>query len=203
MAISPKTHPETDDLSLWQAFKKGDEMAFTVLYQRYIRVLYAYGKKLLSDDELVEDTIQDLFTDLWRMRDKLGDARSVKFYLFRSLRRKIHKSLTPDYLFREDWENTDEKLLPTLPSFESVLTDSENSQWKTDQLENWLKSLPTRQYEALVLKYYQEFDYSEIGIILSINEQSARNLVQKALLSLRKIAIPLLILLLLGTILNF
>ena len=180
-----------DDLILWQAFKKGDEAAFTALYQRYVRVLYSYGKKILADDELVEDTIQDLFTDLWRMREKLGDAESVKFYLFRSLRRKIHLSQKPDYLFGEDWANTDEKLLPTFPSSETTLVENESTELQIKKLQNWLKTLPERQYEAVTLRFYQNFEYDEIGAILAINEQSARNLVQKAIINLRKIAVSI------------
>ena len=183
----------TDDLALWQAFKKGEEKAFTALYQRYVRVLYSYGKKILADDELVEDTIQDLFTDLWRMREKLSDAESVKFYLFRSLRRKIHLSQKPDYLFGEDWENTDEKLLPTLPSSETTLVENESTELQIKKLQNWLKNLPERQYEAVLLRFYQNFEYDEIGAILGINEQSARNLVQKAIINLRKMAVFLLV----------
>ena len=187
----------SDDLALWQAFKKGDEAAFTVVYQRYVRVLYGYGKRILADDELVEDTIQDLFTDLWRMREKLSDAESVKFYLFRSLRRKIHLSQKPDYLFGEDWENTDEKLLPTLPSSETTLVENESTELQIKKLKNWLKTLPERQYEAVLLRVYQNFEYDEIGAILAINEQSARNLVQKAIINLRKMAVSIVLALML------
>ena len=51
-----------------------------------------------------------------------------------------------------------------------------------------LSNLPERQSKALVLRFYDEFSYGEIGELLGVNEQSARNLIQRGLENLRKLA---------------
>ncbi|RRB02243.1 RNA polymerase sigma factor [Larkinella rosea] len=178
----------TDDKTLWQAFKRGDETAFSLLYQRYVRVLFSYGKKITGDEQAVEDAVQDLFVDLWQSRSRLSDVESARFYLFRSLRRKIHRSIRPDQVLSERWETTDELLLPISHAAETEVINAELLQIQTADLQAKLKSLPLRQYEVLILYYYQDFTYPQIAMMLGINEQSVRNLLQRALLKLRQFA---------------
>lgn len=178
----------TDDKTLWQAFKRGDETAFSMLYQRYVRVLFSYGKKISGDEQVVEDAVQDLFVDLWQSRSRLSDVESARFYLFRSLRRKIHKSIRPDQLLAERWETTDELLLPISQAPETDVINAELLQIQIADLQAKLKTLPLRQYEVLILYYYQDFTYAQIAAILSVNEQSVRNLLHRALHKLRQFA---------------
>ncbi|QHW00277.1 RNA polymerase sigma factor [Spirosoma endbachense] len=178
----------TDDKLLWQAFKQGDKGAFSLLYQRYIRVLLSYGNKISQDEQAVEDAVQDLFVDLWQSRRRLSDVESARFYLFRSLRRKIHQSIRPDQSLSENWESTDEAFLPISPAQETELINAETIQLQTTDLQGKMKSLPLRQYEVLMLYYYQGFNYAQIASILAINEQSVRNLLQRGLHKLRQLA---------------
>lgn len=189
--ILNSTHNE--DKLLWTAFKQGDENAFTLLYQKYVRILFSYGKKLIVDEEAVEDLIQDLFIDLWQSRAKLADVESPKFYLFRSLRRRIHKWQTSN-LHKQSWDAADDRIHPVAPPKEYEIIEAESCQRQKDELNVWLKNLPVRQYEVLMLKFYQDFSYEEIAEILTINEQSVRNLVQRAVIKLRQLTISLLLL---------
>lgn len=171
----------------------GDTTAFEELYRRYFQILFSYGKRFLNNEDIVKDSIQDLFIDLWRTHKSLKQAQSVKFYLISSLRRKIHRSLQPDYLLGDDWEHVNEMLLPVHPSVEIDFTVLEEEYMNKAKVSAWLRQLPTRQNEALVLRYFHNFEYSEIAKILDIKEQTARNLVQKAIILLRKMAISWLI----------
>jgi RNA polymerase sigma factor (sigma-70 family) len=189
-----------DDKLLWQAFKLGDEVAFTSLYQRHVRVLYSYGKKLLADEAAVEDLIQDLFIDLWQNRQRLSEIDSPRFYLFKALRRRIYKILPAARNMDCSIETMPDDLTPvTLPE-EFYIIEEENSRKQKDSLALWLKSLPVRQYEVLMLRYYEDFSYQEIAEILSIHEQSVRNLTQRAVLKLRQLSIHSI---LLAILLNF
>jgi RNA polymerase sigma factor (sigma-70 family) len=185
-----------EDKLLWQAFLLGDELAFTALYQRHIKTLFSYGKKLLADDDAVEDLIQDLFIDLWQSRSRLSEVESPRFYLFRSLRRRIHKSLSPIQQRGQNWESVTEDTLPVSLPQEFLLIEEEGVQKQKNSLDFWLKSLPLRQHEVLILRYYQDFSYAEISEILTINEQSVRNLIQRGLLKLRQLSIHSILLLL-------
>lgn len=177
-----------DDKLLWQEFLLGDEVAFTTLYQRHVRSLFSYGKKLLPQDDVIEDLIQELFIDLWQSRSRISEVESPRFYLFRALRRRIHKSaLLPGS--SQNWETITEETLPVTYPLEFYIIEEEDIKKQSDHLSGWLKSLPVRQHEVLILRYYQNFSYAEISEMLSIHEQSVRNLIQRAVLKLRQLSL--------------
>lgn len=192
--MMPSRPVDRDDFALWRDLRSGDESAFTTLYQRYVRVLYSYGQKIAGNTTLVDDAVQDLFVDLWRMRYNLSDitADSVRFYLYRSLRRKLHRALRPEETLIDT--PTDRVAgLADLP-VETLIIEQESDQHRGQQLQQWLTNLSLRQYEALMLYYFQEHTYGQIAEVMQINEQSARNLVQKALHRLRELTALLLLL---------
>jgi DNA-directed RNA polymerase specialized sigma24 family protein len=83
-------HPQhMDDVMLWAAFRSGDEKAFITLFDRFSPAMFNYGCKISAERELVKDAVQELFIDIWQSRKRLGDTDSIKFYLFKSLRRKL------------------------------------------------------------------------------------------------------------------
>jgi RNA polymerase sigma factor (sigma-70 family) len=53
-------------------------------------------------------------------------------------------------------------------------------------LNHFINDLPSRQKEALYLRYTQELTVDQIADTLDMNYQSANNLLHRALLSLRK-----------------
>ncbi|HEY9488870.1 MAG TPA: sigma factor, partial [Chryseosolibacter sp.] len=81
---------------IWKAFKKGSKEAFATIYKEHVRDLLNYGYKVTSDRRLIEDSIQDLFFELWKNRSGLSDTDSIRFYLFRALRYKIVRNAKVD-----------------------------------------------------------------------------------------------------------
>lgn len=183
-----QNHNASQDIQQWEAMIKGDQNAFGKLYESYFKLLYNYGRKICSDSSRVEDCIHDLFVDLWRYRASLSSTTSVRFYLYRSLRRKIVRDKDEVLKLYDDASFIEEviHLSSQSPEFDIIQTESRDH--KTAQLRKLLNDLSPRQYEALVLHFYDEFSYEEIAAILNINEQSARNLVQRGLLQLRDYA---------------
>lgn len=164
---------------LWNAFREGDEKAFSELYQRFAGVLYNYGYQLTADAALVQDAMQDLFSDLWRTRKNLSATTSVKFYLFRSIRRKLHRL--------SDIRQLPEDLYPLqTESAETLKIRIEENVLQQQRLQRLMSQLPVRQQEVIRLRFYDNFSWEEISGILQINEQSVRNLVQRAVVKLRE-----------------
>lgn len=178
----------SNEQSLWKSFKQGDEHAFSELYRLNINALYSYGKKLIFDEKVVEDHIQDLFIELWQRREFLSDVESPRFYMFRALRRKIFKSRNLSEGIEEALDNTCEINLPIAFSKEFEIIEEEEQKQLETEIGLWLKNLPSRQYEVLILRYYQDFTYSQISAMLNINEQSVRNILQRALSRLRQLS---------------
>lgn len=172
-------HTSMGDHELWSAFKQGNTQAFSEMYQQYAGMLYNYGCHLVADEALVQDAMQDLFAVLWRTRNNLSDTTSIKYYLFSSLRRRLLRL-------------AETRQLPLLPaeqaeSAESFKIKLEEDMLQQQQLQQLILKLPDRQQEVIRLRFYDDFSWEEIAGILQINEQSARNLVQRAVAKLREL----------------
>lgn len=164
--------------------KADDKEALAELYNDNVRALYNYGNKIAHSAIVVEDAIQDLFIDVWNYRKNLGEIRSMRAYLYASLRRKIVKSLNQNSVLNNDYRWDDLNLLDD--SHEEKIIAKENSDERTIKLRANLKNLSPRQYEAIVLRFYDKLQYQEIATIMEMNEQSARNLIQRGIESLRQ-----------------
>jgi len=91
--LSGDKNVEDSDLLLWKSFKSGSESAFIFIYEHNFEMLYSYGRRLTNNEDVIKDAIQDLFIELRKNRENLGDTDSIKFYLFKCLKRRINKEL--------------------------------------------------------------------------------------------------------------
>ena len=73
-------------------------------------------------------------------------------------------------------------------SSEQKIIENEIQHQRVHRLKKLLNDLAPRQYEAMVLRFYDELSFAEIASILEVNEQSARNLVQRGLAQLKQYA---------------
>jgi RNA polymerase sigma factor (sigma-70 family) len=200
LKIDATYHPITDDSLLWSALKKGHEKAFSTLFKKYYEHLIRYGNSFSSHTEKVQDCVQDVFADLWLYKHSLNEEVNVKAYLLSSVRNRIARLYERDHIFRNTASTDSIEFLFDF-SIEHQLIIDENTADKVQQLNKYINLLPSRQKEALYLRYHQGLNVEQIADMLDVNYQSANNLLHRALLNLRKewnTNIPLLLLLLLS-----
>jgi RNA polymerase sigma factor (sigma-70 family) len=169
----------------WKSLKSGNINALEALYNHHVDALYGYGVVLCHDPDKVRDCIHDLFVYVWNFREKLSTPDSTKAYLMISLRRRLFEKGPKINEMTVALDVTDEP---------GTLTEGLEERWiryedesaRSIQLEKALGRLSERQREIIYMKYYQQMEYDEIGKIMGLNYQSARNLVTRALTALRK-----------------
>jgi RNA polymerase sigma factor (sigma-70 family) len=175
-------HKETDS-DLWLRFLGGDEKAFALIFEDYFDVLHRYGSAITSHKEVIEDSIQDIFIELWNSRSRLKPTDSIKFYLFKVLRRKIYRNLD----IRMDlYEDVSIAIKEHETSIENILIEKETATRQNKLLAQEIKSLSSRQREVIELRFFQGFSYEKIAELSEINLQSVHNNVHRALTNLRE-----------------
>lgn len=175
-----------EDARHWESLKEGNREGLRALYEQYADALYAYGMILCRDEEKVKDCIQDLFVAFWQNHASLPIPDSGKAYLMVSLRRRIFEKTPKKQLTTEVVEDAEiDRLLFTIDHETTWITEEEEK-IKMEKLASALSQLSERQQEMIHMKYFQQMEYEEIGQIMEINYQSARNLVTRALIALRK-----------------
>jgi RNA polymerase sigma-70 factor (ECF subfamily) len=71
-------------------------------------------------------------------------------------------------------------------SSEEDFIESELVDERARRIQKFLHNLSPRQYEAIVLRFYDEFSFDDIGKIMDMNPQSVRNLIQRGLVQLKQ-----------------
>lgn len=176
------------DEQLWQLFKSGNKGAFARIYEIYADALYNYGMHFSQDDSMVKDAIQDLFVEIWSRRKNLGQTNNIRFYLMRSLRRKLA-------VFSREQNRMVFDATPVLTRLSGILNrkaieqfDQENcteEEIKT-RINKAVNYLPLRQKEAIFLIYYEKTPYEEAASIMNVNIKTVYNLVWRGIELLRK-----------------
>lgn len=173
------------DEQVWRAFLQDNRIAYAFIYEKFYSSLYNYGYKFAQDRQLTEDCIQDMFIYILEHRESISETDSIKYYLFKALRSEIFKrakrQLNHQGLHRE--EEMDFKLAF---SYEASWMESRISQERTEQLLHELNQLPSRQKEAIFLRFYNELSFAEIADVMGIEQTSVYKVMYKAFASLQK-----------------
>ena len=169
---------------LWRQFKEGSDQAFYLLYDLYADKLYRYGIHFSDDKDFIKDCIHDLFLNLHKYRLKISETTNVQFYLFRSLRRIIHKERVRGLPFVRNARSYTLNEMPVF-SHEDYLIAAETKTEENNALNAAMKKLSHRQREGLSLKFEHDHTYAEISEIMGISVESARSIIYLALKQLR------------------
>ncbi|MCB0587372.1 MAG: RNA polymerase sigma factor [Phaeodactylibacter sp.] len=184
MKKSQSDEQERSDLEIWNLFRSGEESAFEFIYQKYFDKLYNYGCQFTRDHSLVEDVLQELFIELRRRRAHLSATNKIQPYLYSAFRRKMIRYRDKRSRFKElDAQQS----FPIAPNIEESIIEDEIKREHLMRLQKAIESLSERHREIIFLFFYEDLTYEEIREIQDFeNIKSARNLLYKALKSLRK-----------------
>ncbi len=183
---SHKMRQNFNDDQLWEDFKRDEKDALTQIYQSYVDQLFRYGKKFSTDNDLIKDTIQDLFFDLIRTRASLGTTNNIQFYLIKAFRRRLAKNVK-NSSNEADWQNeTEMDANYIVYSCEDDWIQKESLTKKEERIRQGLAGLSPKQREILYYRFSCDFDYDQICEIMSMKYDSARKMVFRAIQSLRQ-----------------
>lgn len=183
MPMFRSSYATQDDRSVWKSFLNGDHEALSFIYSKYAKSLLIYGYKICQDKELVEDRLQDLFVQLWAKHEGLSETDSIKFYLFRCLRRKLAESVKAEKLRYALGVDMIEQFSGP---FEAQLMELETQSERKRLVQFLLAHLNDNQRDILHLKYSVGLSNAEIAEVLCMEHQSVKNAVFRSISKIRK-----------------
>ncbi len=170
------------DTYIWQAFLTGDEGALVYIYRKYSGILFNYGCQFTSNRESVGDVVQELFLDLIRKRNRLGLTTSIKFYLFRSLRRRLARQLKKESRLAFNEKVPEVGFLLDFGHEQSTIDQDNLQEEVKKKLKYYCNQLPVRQREAVLLFFYEGLSYQEVAELMELGQiKSARTLIYRAI----------------------
>lgn len=172
------------DGEIWENFKEGDKSALSFIYFQHFHSMFQYGIKFKDDPEFIKDCIQDVFFKLIKAGKNLGPTNNIRFYLFKSLKTTIFKKIEKERRLEEIGKDLK---FEAFFSLEEEITEKENATAREKSLSLALKRLSDRQREVIYLRYECGMEYSQIGDLMHLKDDSVRKLVFRAVKALRKI----------------
>lgn len=173
-----------EDKYIWEEFKNGEEHALSYIYYQNIDFLSFFGRRFTKDENLVIDCIQDLFYELIRKKRNLGETDNIRLYLLKSLRRRLVREIQKKQ--RHEVQISEIEVFPNVVfSIEEDLIEEEEKSQKTTILKKAMGELNDKQREILYYRFNCGFNYRQISEIMSITNDSARQIVSRAVASLK------------------
>jgi len=137
---------------------RSEQSALAELYDRYSRPAYGLALRVLRDEALAEDAVQEAFLALWRTAARFVPERGKASTWILTL---VHRRAV-DLVRREERRRTD--LLEQAAEPGGGAVDEEA--WlrlQRERVQGALTQLPDQQREALELAYYGGFTQSELA----------------------------------------
>lgn len=148
-------------------------------FRRYYRPLCLYAMHYLHDMALVEDIVQDCFTELWERLITEKEVSNVKAYLYMMVRNHCYDTLKKDNPTLCDCSPSD---------LEDIISDEECEERSLIEARLWtaIDALPERCREVFLLSKRDGLKYKEIADKLDISVNTVENQVSKALRILKE-----------------
>ncbi|HEV2436567.1 MAG TPA: sigma-70 family RNA polymerase sigma factor [Verrucomicrobiae bacterium] len=163
------------------------EDAFAELVRRHVNLVYSAALRQVNGDaHLAQDVAQTVFADLARKAGVLARRKSLTGWLYTSahfaaakiVRTENRRRNREEKFMREPIQESEVgRVTPCAPDWEKirpVLDDAIHELKETDR-------------EAILLRYFENRAFAEVGARLGLNENAARMRVERALEKLRAV----------------
>jgi RNA polymerase sigma factor (sigma-70 family) len=169
-----------DDLDLLRDYARHQsETAFSELVERHIGLVYSAALRQVRDPQLAEDVTQAVFTILARKAESLDDRTILPGWLCRTARYAGANAMT---LQRRRQQREQEAHMQTM------LNQPEEDVWPqmAPLLEEAMGQLAQKDHDALVLRFFKNKNFADVGAALGASEDAAKMRVNRALEKLRR-----------------
>ena len=170
----------------WEAMRLGDKEAFLDIYKSLYRSLGGFGLRIDTDPDVVTDSLNQVFLDIWEKHEFLPRVENVEAYLRTTLKHKILKNIAR----QQKMDNAiamisqDDELLD-MP-YEELVVKIESDELVKRQLDIALKKLTPQQRKLIQLRFYEGLSYENVAENSGLTVRTAYNTIYSALKSLRE-----------------
>ena len=166
---------------------RGDEGAFTQLFNAYHQRLGLYVYRLTESRPLTQEIVQDVFVRVWLRREALSSVSSFNAYLFTAARNHTLNALKQVARQRSGQA----QLEATLGALSSEPSDSDHGD--IDPVEDYrllldkaVEKLPGQQQKVYLLHRRQGLSHAEIALQLNLSVETVKKHMSLALRAIRQ-----------------
>ena len=154
---------DTSDEALVAQIAQRDKRALQTLYSRHHVRIYRFALRFLNDEAAAEDTVSEVFIDVWRQAERFEGRSQVTTWLLAIARNKALSLLR-----RRSSEELDDEVAEFI---EDPSDNPEAAMLKSQRasvLQDCLTQLSPAHREIVDLVYYHEKSVEEVAQIISV-----------------------------------
>lgn len=162
--------------------QQGNKEAFELLYKKTVLPLTNRAYRIIKDEELVKDILQEVYVSLYTKKNKLPADLNVMGYLYNAVKYKVSTVLR---------DKLSEETHHLHLSKQTRFTEASQSElYERTELSNQIRAgiyiLPEKCREAFILNHYDNLTYKAIAHKMGISVKTVEKHISKALHLLRK-----------------
>lgn len=186
--------PDLSDAELLKAYREGQEWAFRELVDRYKNSLYAFLRRFLTQQELVEDVFQETFLQLFTSQDSFDPSRPLRPWLFTiaankakdALRKIQRESSTSMGVIADAGEVSIDEVVNILKSYDTTPEEQASKDETARRVRQIIAEMPENLRGILILAYFEQFSYKHMAEILGIPIGTVKSRLHTAVLHFMK-----------------
>ncbi|MFD2092326.1 sigma-70 family RNA polymerase sigma factor [Blastococcus deserti] len=166
--ISTARRPDdaAGDADVVRRIRAGDRSAVDDLYERFRRPAFALARRILGDDALAEDVLQEVFLSVWRDPAAFDRGRgSVASWLLAVVHHKAVDAVRREESQRRRQAQAGDELVLDAPTATRDVEEEAWSRMVAEQVRSAMGLLPAGQREALTLAYYGGYTQREVAAL--------------------------------------
>jgi RNA polymerase sigma-70 factor, ECF subfamily len=173
------TAPLTDDGTLLQRVRQGDQSAMAEVFDRYSRAVYSVALRILKDSGHAEDVMQEIFFQVWRNSDSFVQGRgSLGGWLV-----VVARNRSIDLLRRRKPTDSVDEVILASPG--NLASEAEHNAMM-EKVQKVLQGLPAEQQRSMELAFFEGLSHSEIAERTGDPLGTVKTRIRLALITLRK-----------------
>jgi RNA polymerase sigma-70 factor (ECF subfamily) len=166
---------EPSDEQLLTEYRQGDRSSFGKLMERYQRELYHFLVRFLGDRAAAEDVFQETFLQVHQSAGQFDTSRRFRPWLFtiaankaRDLIRSNARRPTNPLQASIAGDEDSGEYIDLMEAASSLPGEPMEREELQQQVQKTVQSMPEHLREILLLSYFHQFPYKQIGDILDI-----------------------------------
>jgi RNA polymerase sigma factor (sigma-70 family) len=174
------------DRDLIDRVSGGDHAAFSELYRRYSPSAFGLANRILGDQTMAVEVLQEVFLSVWRRAGAFDPARgSVRSWLFAQIH---HRSV--DVVRREEAERRRSRATMEPEATEEDVENVIEEGWlsaRREHVKSALTSLPPDQRRVIELAYYNGLTQTQVADAMGVPLGTVKSRTLAAMRRLRSV----------------
>lgn len=171
-----------NEIELIQGIERGEETAFQELFLKYYTQLVVFARKVIVDDDLARELVQDVIVNFYEKRGAIKIHSSLKAHLYQSVRNRCLNQIKHSQIRRDHHANIYQNTKNDEMYVDTKLEETELEQ----KIFSIIQTLPNQCKRIFEMSRFDGETNQEIADKLQLSKRTVETQISKALKVLRK-----------------